>query len=194
MASRSVIETLMGAVVLIVAAGFVYIAYESGNISSNAGGYQVLATFERVDGLSVGSDVRVGGIKVGTVQNQTLDTQTGLYQANVTLGIQGNVPLPKDTSAAIVSDGLLGNKYVALEPGGDDAMLAPGDKISQTQSSINIETLIGKFMFGGAESGDETVKKPEATFGPSDNTDFSGTAPSSDTSGTPAAPETPVVP
>ncbi|MCD6035634.1 MAG: superfamily binding cassette transporter substrate binding protein [Rickettsiales bacterium] len=165
MASRSVIETLMGAVVLTVAAGFVYIAYNSGNVQLASKGYELEALFERIDGLYPGSEVRVGGIKVGSVARQSLDTEGGLYQARVVLSIDDTVKLPKDTSAAVVGDGLLGGKFVSLEPGNDEAMLAPGERIMQTQSSVNIETLIGKMIFGGAE-GEEKEKSPSEAASP----------------------------
>lgn len=151
MENKNVIETIIGAVVLFTAGIFIFIAYQSGNITG-VSGYKLIAKFNQVDGLSVGSDVRVGGIKIGSIVQQELDTKSGLYQAEVTMNIRNDVKLPTDTSAAIVSDGLLGSKYLALAPGGNDDMLKPGDLINETQSSINIESLIGKFMFSGSST------------------------------------------
>jgi len=145
---RSITETLMGAVVLIVAISFAVVAYQSSSLeSSNL--YMVAAKFDSVDGIGLGDEVRIGGIKVGTVQKMSLDQKT--YMAELVLGIRNTVDVPKDTSAAIVSESLLGSKYIALSPGASDDMLKSGDVITVTQSSVNLETLIGKFMFSGGE-------------------------------------------
>lgn len=154
---RNLIETLMGAVVILVAAGFTVFAYRSADLGAKVG-YALSAKFEDVSGLSTGSDVRLGGIKIGSVTGQRLDPQT--YSAVITMTIQEDVRIPSDSSAAVVSDGLLGSKFVSLTPGAEEAMLEDGGQISYTQSSVNFETLIGKFMFsdGGVatdESADE---------------------------------------
>lgn len=148
MGGRNLIETVMGAVVLMVAAGFTVFAYNSSNVKP-VQGYSLQAKFQAVDGLSTGSDVRIGGIKVGRVDRMMLDPQT--YQALVTFQIQDGTPVPADSTASVVSDGLLGGKYVAIEPGADDALLEPDGMIRYTQSSVNIETLIGKMVHGSAE-------------------------------------------
>lgn len=142
--SRSVAETLMGAVVLAIAIAFIVFAYTRSSVAT-VSGYEITAKFTRVDGLVRGADVRVGGIKVGSVIDQSLDPIT--YQAVVRLSIAEDVELPSDTTAAVVSDGLLGGKYVNVEPGGADDMMKPGDVITVTQSSIMIEQLIGEFVF-----------------------------------------------
>lgn len=147
--NRNIIETLIGALVLVVAAGFVFFAYSNVGTGVASNSYIVFAHFERIDGLTNGSDVRIGGVKVGTVTRQSLDPKT--YQARVEMSIQNPIKLPKDSSAQIVSDGLLGSKYVAIIPGGDNNMLAANEEIKFTQSSVNLETLIGKMMFNGAE-------------------------------------------
>lgn len=159
--ARNLIETVMGAVVLIVAAGFLSFAYNQSSVKQ-VDGYSVRALFTDITGISVGSDVRVGGIKVGVVQSMELDPKT--YQAGALLQIEDGVKLPKDTSAAIVSTGLIGNKFIKLEPGGDEALLQGGDSITFTQSSVSLEELIGKFVFsgGGVESDKkETDAKPD---------------------------------
>ena len=152
MTGRNLIETVMGAVVLLLAAGFTFFAYESSNVKS-VEGFRLEARFQTVDGLSVGSDVRIGGIKVGRVDSMTLDTDT--YQAQVTFEIKENTPVPEDSVASVVSDGLLGGKYVAIEPGAEDLLLEDGGVIHYTQSSVNFETLLGKMVHGSAESGAE---------------------------------------
>jgi phospholipid/cholesterol/gamma-HCH transport system substrate-binding protein len=148
--SRNILETLLGAVVLIVAVGFLAFAYSSSQIQEN-NGYELIARFDKVDGLEPGSDVRISGIKVGSVLDQTLDAET--YRAEVRFSLREDVRLPADTSAAVVSNGLLGGKYLALVPGGDIEMLEAGDEVTLTQSAVNLEDLIGHMIFsqGGGE-------------------------------------------
>ena len=150
--ANNAIETVMGAVVLVVAGGFLYFAYDNSNIKS-IDGYEIKADFSNITGIAVGSDVRVGGIKVGTVESLDLDPKS--FEAVATMRVKQGVALPKDTSAAVQSAGLLGDKFIALEPGGDDQNLANGDKIKYTESSVNLEEMIGKFVFsgGGADKG-----------------------------------------
>lgn len=151
--SRNLVETLLGAVVLIVAIGFLWWAYNRSDAGS-PDGYTLVAKFDRADGLEVGGDVRISGIKVGTILDQTLDPQT--YRAQVRFSVREGIELPADSAAAIVSASLLGGRYLSLVPGGDDRMLRDGDEITLTQSSINIENLIGQYMFsqgGGGQTG-----------------------------------------
>src|SRR5688572_20317752 len=115
--ANNAIETVMGAVVLAVAGGFLYFAYDNSNVKS-IDGYAIKADFSNIAGIAVGSDVRIGGVKVGVVEEIALDPTN--YQAQAILRVQDNVKLPKDSSAAIQSAGLLGDKYVTLEPGGDE--------------------------------------------------------------------------
>jgi phospholipid/cholesterol/gamma-HCH transport system substrate-binding protein len=142
--SRNLLETLLGAVVLIVAVGFLAFAYSSSQVQQN-GGYELIARFDKVDGLERGSDVRISGIKIGSVLDQTLDPET--YRAEVRFSLREDVRLPADTSAAVVSNGLLGGKYLALVPGGDIEMLEAGDEVTLTQSAVNLEDLIGHMIF-----------------------------------------------
>jgi phospholipid/cholesterol/gamma-HCH transport system substrate-binding protein len=162
--ANNAIETVMGAVVLAVAGGFLYFAYHNGNVRPIEG-YAVSARFSNVAGIGTGSEVRVGGIKVGTIEHLDLDPKT--YQAVATMRIEDRVKLPKDSSAAIQSAGLLGDKFVTISPGGEETNLKDGDHIQYTQSSVNIEEMIGKFVFsgGGADKGGdagEAGKKPDA--------------------------------
>ncbi|MGI9435367.1 MAG: outer membrane lipid asymmetry maintenance protein MlaD [Geminicoccaceae bacterium] len=154
--TRNFLETILGAVVLVVAVGFLFYAYQSSQVGVS-NGYALMAQFDRVDGLDDGADVRVGGIKVGSVTAQKLDAET--YRAQVSFTVQDNVKLPLDTSAAIMSDGLLGGKYLSLEPGGDIDMLASGDEVTLTQSSVRLEDLIGQLIYSGgsgSSGGDES--------------------------------------
>jgi phospholipid/cholesterol/gamma-HCH transport system substrate-binding protein len=145
MARRSnAVETLTGAVVILLAAGFLaYAIAHSGRTVRS--GYMLHATFDSIDGLGVGSDVKMAGVKLGSVTGMALDPKT--YQATVSFTVSDAVRLPKDSSAAVVSEGLLGGKYLKLQPGGDEQIIPPGGHLSITQSSINIEELLGKFIF-----------------------------------------------
>jgi len=143
---KNIIETLMGGVVLVTAAAFLAFAYKGSDLQVEDG-YIVRGNFSNASGISLGSDVRVGGIKVGVVSDLGLDPQT--YEAVVSMQIGESTKLPKDSSAAITGSGLLGEKFIQLSPGNDDKMLADGGKVQFTQSSVNLEELIGKFMFSG---------------------------------------------
>ena len=140
----NVIETVMGAVVILVAALFLVFAYKTSQLRSVAG-YLVSADFARVDGIRQGSDVRISGIKIGSVVAEELDPKT--FLANVRMSIDPAVQLPDDTVAEIISAGLLGDKYMSLVPGGSDKVIPPGGKITYTQSSVSLENLIGQMMF-----------------------------------------------
>jgi phospholipid/cholesterol/gamma-HCH transport system substrate-binding protein len=162
---KNILETIMGAVVLIVAGFFLVFAYNGSHVGV-AEGYQVKARFDNASGVSLGSDVRIGGVKVGVVSDMGLDPKT--YQALVSMQIREDTKLPKDSSAAIVGDGLLGGKFIQISPGGDDAMMAQGDVIGFTQSAVNLEELIGKFVFsgGGVDKKDEKSASPAPTAHP----------------------------
>jgi len=167
MARHSAAELLTGAVILLVAAGFLgYAVAHSGR--TGLSGYALTARFDHIDGLTVGSDVRLAGVKVGTVSNARIDPQS--YLAVVTLTVQDGIQLPKDSSAEVTSDGLLGGKFLSLSPGGDPTMLKPGGAITITQSSVSLEQLLGKFIFSvtsmvSAVKPDQTGK-PEQTGTP----------------------------
>lgn len=145
MAQRhGVAEVVTGAVVLVIAAVFLFYAISHSGRTS-VSGYPLEAKFDRIDGLVVGADVKIAGVKVGTVTDARIDPQT--YLAVVALTVRSDIQLPKDSSAEVTSEGLLGGKYLSLSPGGDSTMLKPGDTITITQSSISIEQLLGKFIF-----------------------------------------------
>jgi len=169
MQKKNLLETLMGALVLIVGGGFLVFAYEGSQLRVEKG-YTISAKFNNASGIALGSDVRVGGIKVGVVSELSLDTKT--YEAVLKMQIREDTKMPRDSSAAISSSGLLGDKFVSLTPGADEKMLAEGGKIQFTQSSVSLEELIGKFMFSGggvdkggkdsAAAGGATTKKSSA--------------------------------
>ncbi len=143
--SSNLVESLIGAIVLFVAGWFLVFAYERTAVG-NASGYTLEAYFDRVDGLNVGSDVRMSGIKVGTIVKQELNPET--FQAVVSFTVQSKVKLPTDTAAAITSEGLLGGSYLSLLPGGMEEYLVDGDIIEETQDAVDLVGMIGKFMYG----------------------------------------------
>ncbi|MEO3430758.1 outer membrane lipid asymmetry maintenance protein MlaD [Pelagibius sp. CAU 1746] len=152
---RNMIETVMGAVVLLVAVAFVVFAFRSTSIGDNAGdGYEVLVSFDDASGLNVGTDVRMAGVKIGTVVDQRLNPDT--YFAEVLISISNAIRLPTDTSARIIPDGLLGGNYVALEPGGAEDYIADGGQIQYTQGSINVVDLLGRFIFSAADAASQS--------------------------------------
>lgn len=141
----SLVETLVGAAVILIAGFFLFYMYSSTGHSAGSGQYSITAEFDHIDGLPMGADVRLSGIKVGTVTGQKLDLES--YRAIVSFSISNGVKLPKDTNAKIASKGLLGGAYVTLDPGGDEELLAEGGHILYTQSSIDLMGLIGKAIF-----------------------------------------------
>ena len=141
---RNMIETVMGAVVLVVAALFIVFAYDKAEVGT-VDGYEIRAKFDRIDGIRPGSDVRMSGIKIGTVTTSILDPKT--YLAVVRMTVRNDIKVPDDTSIAVSSDGLLGDKFLALSPGGSDVMLKPGGEILTTQGSIDLMSLVGQMIF-----------------------------------------------
>jgi len=147
--NRNVVETALGAVVLVTALVFLVFALHTAD-AARPSGYQLLATFTKIDGIKEGADVRVSGIKAGTVAGMSLDSN---YRAVVTLNVDNSVHLPVDSAAVVASGGLLGDKFISLEPGGDDKMLKNGDKITMTQSPPGLEQLLGQVIFSMSKSG-----------------------------------------
>lgn len=150
MARHSAAEVATGAAVLLVAAGFLVFAITATGQRLAGAGYTLHAAFDHADGLNVGAEVRVAGVKIGSVEAIALDPKT--YLADVDFSVQNNVPLTADSSATISTDGLLGGKYLALATGGDEKMLKPGGTITITQGSVNLEALLGKYIFGSTGS------------------------------------------
>lgn len=138
-------ETMVGGLVLLVAVSFVFFAYSRADVGKASGGYNIIAQFSRVDGIAPGTDIRISGVKVGTVSHLSLNPAN--YMAELALQIDQSVKLPRDTVAKIDSESLLGGQYVALEPGADEDMLKDGDKIAYTQSSPSLQSLLGQVIF-----------------------------------------------
>ncbi len=146
--SESVVETAIGAAVIAVAAGFIVYASQFAGASA-AGSYELTASFRKAEGLSVGGDVRISGVKVGSVRRMGLDPDS--FEARVLLAVRNDVSIPDDSAATIASDGLLGGAHVAIQPGGSEFAIPPGGEITITQSSVSIMDLIGRMITGGGQ-------------------------------------------
>ena len=155
--NNSTVETLIGAVVIVIAAAFLAFAYNTPGMGQKSSGYLITAEFDNVEGVNIGSDIRMAGIKIGTVTAQSLNPVN--YQARVFMSIDPAVKLTDDTSAKVTSEGLLGSKFIALEPGGSDVTLADGGVITYTQGAVDIWSLISQAMF--EKSGAKTPEAPK---------------------------------
>ncbi len=148
--NKKPVETIMGLVVLVVAAFFLFFAYKVSDLQV-VKGYDVHAKFLKVGGLNVGSDVRINGIKVGSVVALSLDKED--FIANVTMSLLPNVQLPKDSVAAIVGDGLMGDKFIKIEPGKSAEMLQNGDNLAKTKDFKTLEDMVGEIIFMVTDNG-----------------------------------------
>jgi len=164
--TRKLPEILTGLGVVIVALVFLVYALDRAQ-ALGTGGYDLSAQFSSIGGLTVGSDVKLGGVVIGHVTEEHLDPNT--YAAIVHMDIDDDIKVPSDTSASINSDGLLGGDYVGLSPGGSNTMLSAGQSFAVTQSAVNLEDLLGKFIFsmGGAGTKPSGGGTPAASGAPS---------------------------
>lgn len=156
-------EALVGLLVIAAAVWFVLFAFE--RAGGGGGTYAIGARFPNASGVSVGTDVRVAGLRVGAVAGSALDPET--YQALLTLAIEDRVKLPVDTSAAITSEGILGSTYISLMPGGETEMLQAGDEIIDTQGSTDLMGLIGSIINRTGGGGAGNPEAAGAASGPS---------------------------
>jgi phospholipid/cholesterol/gamma-HCH transport system substrate-binding protein len=154
--NNSMVETAVGAIVIAIAAGFFMFMYTVGGVGGPASGYQVSASFGSVKGVSVGTDVRMAGIKIGSVTGQTLDRDT--YRATIVMDVDTTVKLPEDSTAKIASESLLGGNFVQLDPGGSDTFIEPGGEILFTQDPIDIFGLVSQFVLGSNKSDDKKAE------------------------------------
>lgn len=146
------VETIMGLVVLIIAVLFLAFAYRVSNLQV-VKGYKLTAEFMKVGGLSIGSDVRINGIKIGTVTAQHLNNED--YTVNVEFSISADTKLPKDSVVAIVGDGLMGDKFVKIEPGKSTEYLKDGDSFQKTKDFKTLEDMVGEIIFMITDNGDK---------------------------------------
>jgi phospholipid/cholesterol/gamma-HCH transport system substrate-binding protein len=176
----SAVETAVGAVVIIIAAVFFYFVYATTERGTAGSGYRVNAAFDNIGAVNVGTDVRMAGIKIGSVVAQELDPET--YQARLTLVIAPNVKLAEDTTAKISSEGLLGSPYVALEAGGSETLIPAGGEIEITQGAVDFWKLVSDAMFSKPTAGEG---KPSPPTSNAPETTPEGAVPSPDSSPAP---------
>lgn len=138
-------ETLIGFLVIAVAICFFIFAYTISGLSSNISGYNLSADFQNIDGISKGADVKLAGIKIGVVEDIALEGES--YYAILKLRINDNIQVPNDSSAIISTSGLIGNKFIKINPGSSDNNFKNGGKIRYTQSAMNIEDLVSKLVY-----------------------------------------------
>lgn len=159
---RSMLDLWVGLFVVAGIAALVVLAFKVGNMSSMGGGetYEISANFDNIGGLKPRAAIKSAGVVVGRVTAISFNNER--FTAKVTLAVEKNYKFPKDTTASILTSGLLGEQYIGLEGGGDDQMLKPGDNIRLTQSAVVLEKLISQFLFDkAAEGGPATAKAAE---------------------------------
>ncbi len=145
---RSLVETLLGGAVVVVAVGFLIFALQVTEVGA-VNGYGLKARFLKVGGLEVGSDVRISGVKVGSVTDRRLDTDT--FEAIVLFTVKTDVQLPTDTQAVITSEGLLGGKYLRLIPGTATDTMSDGSELSETKDFQSLEDTVAEIIFLATE-------------------------------------------
>src|SRR4051812_34237209 len=163
MQQNNITESLIGAGVVAIALVFAALAYYrtgSGSLS----GYEIDAKLSKADGLAVGTDVRLAGIKIGTVSDLTLDPKT--YLVTVHMNIRDDIKLPVDSSVLVTQAGFLGGQYLSITPGGDDKMMTAGSFFENAQGSIDVMGLVGRFATGGSTSNQPPAPKPATPQGP----------------------------
>jgi phospholipid/cholesterol/gamma-HCH transport system substrate-binding protein len=172
------IEILVGGFMLLGMAGLLFLALKAANLGSfgNEHSYTLQARFDNIGGLKPRAPVRSAGVNVGRVTAISFDPKT--FQGVVTLAVDSRYQFPRDSSAKILTAGLLGDQYVGLEPGGDDKNLVPGETIAQTQSAVVLENLIGQFLTGrAADAGTSPGAAPAASPGAAPAPPASGAGP-----------------
>jgi phospholipid/cholesterol/gamma-HCH transport system substrate-binding protein len=157
MQQSNIAETIIGAIVVAVAVGFLAFTYTrtgSGSLS----GYELNARLPKVDGLGIGTDVRLAGIKIGTVTDLTLDPKT--YLVTVHMNVRDDIKIPSDSSVLVTSSGFLGSQYLSITPGGDQKMMAQGEFFESVQGSIDLMSMVGRFATGGSTTNQPPTPKP----------------------------------
>ncbi len=161
MQGNTKVNFFVGLFILAGAIGLVFLALQAANLSSfsTSATYEVTAYFDNIGGLKVRSPVKSAGVTVGRVKSVTFDNQK--FEAKVVLAIQTNYEFPEDTSAKILTSGLLGEQYIGLQPGAEEENLKNGSKILYTQSAVVLENLISQFLFKTAEDNNDSGSKKE---------------------------------
>ncbi|MGH1354839.1 MAG: outer membrane lipid asymmetry maintenance protein MlaD [Thalassovita sp.] len=142
-------EVVVGAVVLAAAVGFVVYAGQITGFTKQTSGYGLSASFRSAEGVTVGTDVRLAGVKIGTITDITLNPQT--FRADTEFSVAEGIEIPDDSAVVVASEGLLGGNFVEVVPGGSPFNFAPGDEIEDTQGAVSLVGLLMKFVSGGGE-------------------------------------------
>lgn len=150
--SNNTVETIIGAIVVAIAAVFLWYTYTTTS-SGSLTGYDITARMPRVDGIATGTDVRLSGYKIGAVRELTLDPKTYLVTLHMT--VRNDIPIPEDSSLMVTSSGLLGGSYLSITPGGSDVMLKPGGQITNVQGAVDLMGLVGRFIGGNSGGGQQ---------------------------------------
>ncbi|GAA6149395.1 outer membrane lipid asymmetry maintenance protein MlaD [Pseudooceanicola nitratireducens] len=145
--SENTTEVIVGGAVLALAIGFGIYAAQIAGVGTGGAGYPLSASFRSADGVSLGTDVRLAGVKIGTVTGIDLDETT--YRAVTTFTVRDGIEVPDDSSVVISSEGLLGGNYVEILPGGSPFSYAAGDEVLDTQGAVSLVSLLMKFVAGG---------------------------------------------
>lgn len=147
--SENTTEVLVGAGVLAVAAGFLIYAAQATGFASETSDYALVASFRSAEGITVGTDVRLAGVKIGSVTGLDLNPTT--FRADTTMTFQPGVEIPDDSAVAVASEGLLGGNFVEILPGGSPFNFESGAEIENTQAAISLISLLAKFVSGNSE-------------------------------------------
>ena len=148
--SHNTTEVLVGGVVLAVAIAFAVYTGQSTGLARGSDGYELSASFRSIEGVAVGTDVRLAGVKIGTVTRVELNTDT--YRADTTFSVADGISIPDDSAVVVSSEGLLGGNFVEIVPGGSEFYFEPGNQIEDTQGAISLVTLLLKFVTGSGEA------------------------------------------
>lgn len=150
MSTHSTAEVLVGGVVLAAAIGFGVFATQATGLSQSSAGYELGASFRSLEGVTVGTDVRLAGVKIGTVTGVELNPES--YRADTTFSVANGIEIPDDSAVVISSEGLLGGNFVEVMPGGSPFYFAAGDQVEDTQGAVSLISLLVKFVAGDGGS------------------------------------------
>ncbi|MGY3437362.1 MULTISPECIES: outer membrane lipid asymmetry maintenance protein MlaD [unclassified Marinovum] len=145
--SENKTEVLVGGAVLAIALGFLIYAGQATGLSQGSSGYPLTASFRSLEGILVGTDVRLAGVKIGTVTEVTLNAET--YRADTVFTVKNDIQIPDDSAVAVAQEGLLGGNFVEIVPGGSPFYFEPGQEIEDTQGAVSLISLLLKFVSGG---------------------------------------------
>ena len=149
MTTRNTTEVLVGGAVLAAAIAFAVYATQTTGFGRSGAGYELTASFRSLEGVNVGTDVRLAGVKIGTVSGVSLNGET--YRADTRLSVLNGIEIPDDSAVVVSSEGLLGGNFVEIMPGGSLTYFEPGDAIEDTQGAVSLISLLVKFVAGGGD-------------------------------------------